>query len=255
MREEVAAMTGKYLLSLESEDTRVDWQTSGWLEQQGATPFSDNKQMTPEGAPFVYYTVKQQIMLGDSKGTFRPQASLSRKESAAILYRLIEDRIDTASLHIMGFYAIKSYPNIDKISLLDRVYMGWSHMDYSEQGLAWVNTAPGDWGFPKGWKEVIAESDKHQVPRDLVVFYDDANLADFLKDTEAQKTFISSVMHIVNQDEYGFGGVCLDFEGLKDESVQDEYVLFLTELRAKLLENNKKLTVALPLLFTTKDMI
>jgi hypothetical protein len=245
LREEVGAMAGIYLLERLPGSERKSWLDGEWRKEQAASPLADAGWVRADLAPYFFYAVKQGILEGDQTG-FQPQSPLSRQEAAAIISRLINLETAKAELQATGFYAISSYGNLDKTRYLNQMILGWSHLDYSQPGAARLDTSTTEFKIPPGWNEVTEEAERDKVGTGLMVFADDTrqHVADFLRDPAAQTAFMNSLLSVVKDPQYGFSGVCLDFEELKDESLRPLYAEFLRQLKARL--GDLRLTVAVP---------
>lgn len=248
-REEVAALIGQFLLDSQPEDFRNKWIQSGWNDERTAKQVKDDGQIAQALAPFVYYAINQGIVEGDETG-IRPKDTLSRQEAAAIIYRLANKAAAGRHLNLYGYYAIKSYPAIQQIPVLSQVAFGWSHLKYETAGEAGLQTADTEYRIPDGWEQPVQAAKTAKTPSDLMVYYSNENLRDFLKDKPAQKAFIDSLLQTLNRADYGFTGVSIDFEGLKDSASAADYVQFLTSLKAGL--GSRPLTVAVPPVFYYK---
>lgn len=245
-REEVAGVIGRYLLQSETEDEVVKWETEGWQEIEKSYVFNDQDDIDQEIKPYLLYAAYRGIMNGDQKGNFRPKASLTRGEAAAVIERTVHERIKDRTLSPIGFYAIKSFNNIDKMSLLDQVIFGWSNLDYKAPGNAQLNTKSSEYSIPAGWESAIHRADQEQIPKELMVYSDnkEQKLSRFLNDQAARQAFLHSLSDTLANESYGFTGVCIDFEGLKNEEDQAPFLEFLNELKGSL--DGKSLTVAVP---------
>ncbi|MBP1964495.1 glycosyl hydrolase family 18 protein [Paenibacillus aceris] len=232
-REEVASVVGKALLDSQTAEARDRWMAQGWKAEKEKRSFVDREAMKENFGPYAYYAVNQGIMEGDQTG-FHPQQSLTRKEAAAIIYRLINKEVAARELEKVGFYAIRSYTAIQRLPLLNQVTLGWSHLEYSATGTAKLETASTEYRIPTGWEEVVQSANTAKINKDLMVYYGEKNLKDFLKDEPAQKAFIQSLKAVVTDSKYGFTGVTMDFEGLMDEASAPDYILFLKALKAAL---------------------
>ncbi|MDR6554694.1 glycosyl hydrolase family 18 protein [Paenibacillus qinlingensis] len=242
-REEVAMLVGKSLLDSESEKTRQQWLTSDWLNERIVRGFKDDSAMNEAMKPYVYYAAHRGIMEGDQSG-FNPKESLIRKQAAAVIYRLIDKRIAEQKIDVTGYYAIQSYAAIEQMNKLSHVILGWSNLSYSTAGTASLNINSTVNRVPSGYEEVLAAANAAQIPKELMVFYDGANLKDFLKDQAARAAFMSSLLHTLKDPAYSFTGVSIDFEGLKDAASAADYTHFLQELKSQL--GSLTLSVAVP---------
>ncbi|MGF9914061.1 glycosyl hydrolase family 18 protein [Paenibacillus ehimensis] len=244
-REEVAAAIGKYLLSLEAPDFAKRWTEDEWTKERELRQFSDHGVIGQGLAPYVYYAVRQGIMEGDGNG-FRPASSLTRKEAAATIYRLLNAGLGERKLEVTGFYAIRSYPAIQRMPLLDRVAFGWSGLSYAGVGSAKLDTKATEYRFPEGWQEPVDAATRAKLGKELMIFAAEPRdrVKEFLRDAAARKSFVESLKAVLSETGEAFTGVCLDLEGLKEADAAADYVAFLREVKAGL--GSKTLTVAVP---------
>ncbi|MCY9659814.1 glycosyl hydrolase family 18 protein [Paenibacillus anseongense] len=230
-REEVASIVGKALLDAQTAEARSSWTLQGWQNEKNKRNFADSDALNQNLLPYAYYAVNQGIMEGDQLG-FHPKQSLTRKEAAAIIYRVIQTEVDTRKLDTVGFYAINSYPAINHMPLLDQVTFGWSHLKYEAPGNAQLETTTTEYRIPSGWEKVVQTANTANIQKNLMVYYGEKNLKDFLKDEPAQKAFIQSLKGVLTDARYGFTGVTMDFEGLMDATSASDYSQFLKALKA-----------------------
>ncbi|MFB0842151.1 glycosyl hydrolase family 18 protein [Paenibacillus oleatilyticus] len=244
-REEVAAAIGKYLLSLETSDVAKRWTEGEWTKEKELRRFSDHGAIGQSLAPYVYFAVRQGIMEGDANG-FRPASSLTRKEAAATIYRLLNAGLGQRKLEVTGFYAIRSYSAIQRMPLLDRVAFGWSRLSYEGAGSAKLDTKSTEYRFPDGWQEPVDAATQAKLGKELMIFATEPRdrVKDFLRDTAARKSFVESLKSVLSESGEAFTGLCLDLEGLKEADAAADYVAFLREVKAGL--GSKTLTVAVP---------
>ncbi|MGF7035624.1 hypothetical protein J2T17_006657 [Paenibacillus mucilaginosus] len=240
-RGEVAAVAGRALLDAQPQEARERWMSQGWQEERERRKYTDGDTMGEGLRPYAYYAVNRGIMEGDETG-FHPQQPLTRKEAAAIFYRLIDAETAGAKLEHTGFYAIRSYPAIGRIPLLSQVTFGWSHLEYPSPGTARLNTEKTEYRIPSGWEEALGAAGSAKAGKELMVYYGDKNLKDFLKDEGAQNAFIDSLKAVLTDKKYGFSGVCMDLEGLLEPASAADYVQFLHSVKKSI--PDYKLTVA-----------
>ncbi|MCR8630434.1 glycosyl hydrolase family 18 protein [Paenibacillus radicis (ex Xue et al. 2023)] len=242
-REEVAAVVGMYLLD-KDESVGPQWISGDWSKERDARAYSDIQIISNKLAPYVFYTINRTVMEGDNQG-FRPKSGLIRSEAAAVINRLIDIETVGQELEITGFYAIKSSPAIARMSLVDNVAMGWSHLEYDTAGTAKLGTNTTTYQVPDGFEEVLKAADQANVNKDLMVFFNEREkLAAFLKDALAQKMFISQLVAKLNDPVFGFSGVSLDLEGLIEESDAPNYTQFVRDVKAAI--GSKTLSVCIP---------
>ena len=193
--------------------------------------------------PYVYYAAHRGIMEGEQAG-FNPKESLIRKQAAAVIYRLIDKSVAEQKIDFTGYYAIQSYSAIKQMNKLSNVILGWSNLVYSGAGTASLNISSSVYRVPSGYEEVIAAANAAQITKELMVFYDGADLKDFLKDQSAKKTFIASLLKTLTDPDYSLTGVSIDFEGLKDAAIAADFTQFLQDLKDQL--GSLTLSVAVP---------
>lgn len=245
-REEVAVLTGRLLLQSMTDQERKQWTDAGWKAEQDKRKFVDASSIHSSYQEFLYYTSSLGIMIGDATGEFRPKASLTRKEAAAIIERVINERITYVQLSGIGYYAIESFKQVDQMSLLNDVKFGWSELSYTANGQASLNMKTGEYAVPSGWESAIQIADQNKVRKELNIFANnkDGQLSKFLLDAPAQAAFIKSTKDALTKNPYGFTGVSVDFEGLMQQSEQAAYTAFLQALKQNL--NGLTMSVAVP---------
>ncbi len=242
-RQEVAMVIGTYLLASESQVARDEWLSEGWQQEREVRAFPDKSSVAAKMQPYLYYAVHRGMMAGEPDG-FKPLEPLTRKQAAAVIYRLIDRQIAAQSIDFTGFYAIQSYGAIDRIDKLSDVIFGWSRLSYESEGRARLDTGTFEYRIPQGYEEVVAAADKAGAGKELMVFYDSADLKSFLKDLPARQAFIDSLMETLDNKAFGFSGVCIDFEGLKDAASAADLTAFLQDLKKRL--GTRTLSVAAP---------
>lgn len=232
-REEVAALMGRFLLESQPADYSKQWLATDWETERDQTAFKDQSKLNAALQPYIYYSVNQGIMMGDLNG-FSPNKPLSRKQAAAVLYRLIDSKLTEQSLDITGYYAISSYSAIQHMPSLTNVAFGWSHMEYKSAGTAELNTASTEYRIPNGSAEALTAADQAQIGKELMIYYTNTNLKDFIKDQSARTSFIDSLMVTLEDPKYGFTGINLDFEGLREVASRADFLSFVKELKGRM---------------------
>lgn len=246
-REEVAVLAGRMLLQKQDDQTQAAWKQAGWKSEAARRKFRDAVQIQSSHRAELYYSASLGIMVGDASGKFRPKASLTRKEAAVIIERMLDERIKETEITGIGYYAIESFKQAQQMQLLNEVKFGWAELSYTADGAASLDLGKGYYAVPSGWESAIQIADQHQVQKELSIFSDnkDNKLSKFLKDLPAQNAFIQSLKEMMNHNNpYGFTGISLDFEGLINSSEQAPYAAFLKTLRQEL--EGFTLSVAVP---------
>lgn len=254
-REEVAVAVGRELFGHMTAEERQRWSDSGWTKERQARAFADDGEIDVSQAVYAYLTAHADIMVGDA-GRFRPDATLTRREAAAILYRAVNERAADAPLEVTGLYAISSYADIDKLDTMRRVAFGWSHLDYAAPGAASLDVDTTEYRFPEDWQSAVQAAQAAGVSRDLMVYANNEGrmLDAFLGDSLAQMAFLASLQAKIEALPDAFTGVTLDWEGLLDERLQNPYVDFLRQVKQAI--GDRPLTVAVqpPFYYKGYDM-
>ncbi|REK71189.1 glycosyl hydrolase family 18 protein [Paenibacillus paeoniae] len=244
-RQEVAMLVGRSLLDAEKQEVREKWLSTEWKKERDTRGFKDRDAISEAMQPYVYYAAYRGMMEGDAAG-FKPGEPLIRKQAAAVIYRLIDKRISGQKTDFTGYYAILSYPAVQHMNKLSDVILGWSHMEYGGSGAAAkLNTGTTEYRIPNGYEEVLNKADQAGLGKELMVFYNDVNLKEFLKDKPAQTAFIESLLATLHNPAYSFTGVSIDFEGLKEAGSAADFVAFLQNVK-KQLGSSYTLSVAVP---------
>ncbi len=162
---------------------------------------------------------------------FLPSHSATRAEAATMLVRVYERYISKVDwLH--GFYAFSSYSQINLTASMDAVSVGWARMESGEDGPVLNSTSAGgnDWVRPSDPTPATDYFTSHGVDYNLCV-YGDAATTQALTDTAAHRAQAVSALVAAAGD---YAGLTIDFEGLKGDTIKENYVTFMEELRSAL---------------------
>ncbi|MGQ8872397.1 stalk domain-containing protein [Paenibacillus sp. TSA_86.1] len=142
-------------------------------------------------------------------------------------------------MHLRAFYAIKAYNEIDLLPSMNSVAFGWSRIDrdgtFTLEGKEYQVPAAAGEVTPKS---IVADAARQQIQPSLMVYALDGNgeLTKVLSDSSLRQKSMDGIKTAVQ--EYGFGGVVLDFEGLgfKLDAVQQQQLLnqYVKQLRESL---------------------
>ena len=182
---------------------------------------------------------------------FLPTHSATREEAAAMLVRVYE-RYNSKVDWLHGFYAFSSYSQINLTADIDAVSVGWARLEYGADGatLNSTNSGGNDWVKPSDPTPATDYFTSHGVDYNLCVFgsaTDSVTLADgsttstvaaVVNDSNARAQAISALVEAAGS----YAGLTIDFEGLKGDTINKNYVTFMEELRAAL-PKNKTLNV------------
>nr|WP_145402403.1 stalk domain-containing protein [Paenibacillus xylanexedens] len=153
-------------------------------------------------------------------------------------------------MHLRAFYAVKSYHEIDLLPSMNSVAFGWSRIDRDGE----FTLEGKEYQIPPAAGEVTPESivagaTEQQIQPSLMVYALDGNgeLTKMLSDSTLRQKSMDGIQAAVQ--EYGFGGVVLDFEGLgfKLDASQQQQLLnqYVKQLR-EVLPSNISISLALP---------
>ncbi|WP_161807561.1 S-layer homology domain-containing protein [Bacillus sp. FJAT-28004] len=242
-REEVAALTAFALLQEKTAEEKQQWLEAGWLEASKQASFGDMNQMDKVLAPYVLRTYADSIMQGDNNGLFLPKKSLSRREAAAIVDRMIGFRSKEHQLEVSVFYAAGGpYKKQERFAATDEVIFDWAKLDYQGEGKASVAFSP-----PSDWKQTITAAEASKSTKTLMIFGNTtlSKLGEFLLDAEARKVFAASVGEVIANPLYGFDRVAIDFEGLIPATYKEPLMELLRGIKENL-SNEVSMTVVVP---------
>lgn len=150
-REEVAVLTGRMLLQELDEQEQDTWSNSGWKTEANKRKFKDATQIDTSYQADLYYSAQLGMMVGDEAGRFRPKASLTRKEAAVIIERMINERMKETEVAGIGYYAIESFKQAQQMQFMNEVKFGWSELSYKADGTASLDLNNSFYSVPKGW--------------------------------------------------------------------------------------------------------
>lgn len=206
------------------------------------------------------------IINGRNKESFDPTAKATKQEAAAMLIRMYNNynnKLET----INGFYAIKSFNQVDKIQGFDSVGFGWSRLDFNQESQQIeLTTSMKNGGhpfyIPTDFQLAVDDVNVGSAAKYLMIFGSNedtvtineknAGLVSLLLNNEAAvDKLIGDITTLTSGLSNGtettqFDGVVIDFEALRDNG-QDKQSLvkFLEKLNMQLDASNKKLMVCI----------
>ena len=209
-------------------------------------PFTDVK--TNTGYIAIAYDIGMIRGVAGPNGQlkFLPTHSATREEAAAMLVRVYE-RYTSKTDWLHGFYAFSSYSQINLTAHMDAVSVGWARLEYGESGPTLNSTSANgnDWVRPSDPTPATDYFTSHGVDYNLCVFgsaTDAVTLADgsttstvaaVVNDSNARAQAISALVEAAGS----YAGLTIDFEGLKGDTINKNYVTFMEELRSALPED------------------
>lgn len=216
-----------------------------------------------------YITMAKDLgIISGSGGKFDPKGTALKEQAAAMMMRMY-NRLNAPIKDLSAFYAISSSPQQDKIADLTSVCFGWSRLTYDPgTNQVILNTAHDgtnnqEYYVPEGFSARIATTEQNNVNTLLSVYSSqDVKITDPLSGTRVGlpeyvltrpdvygkviDDIISQVSLTTRGTETGsFGGVVIDFEGMKGDVLKQDFNAFLKDLREKL-DKSKKLYVTVP---------
>jgi hypothetical protein len=155
------------------------------------------------------------------------------------------------AMHLRAFYAMGSFAQRERISSMDSVAFGWSHLN--EKGE--LTLEGGDFNWPEAAGEItpdtlLDDASAQGVNSYLMVFSGDdkGELTKMLSDETLRSNSIDNIVNLA--ENHNFGGVLLDFEGLgwKLDPLGQQKLLndYVRKLVTKLTAINVKLSLAVP---------
>lgn len=227
------------------------------------------KQLSYLGSPFSdvgtnveYITMAKDlgIIYGIGQNRFNPYGSALREDAAAMLMRMY-DRLNHPLDELHAFYAVKSYPQVNMIEKLDSVSFGWSCLLYDENRKQVVlDTSHNKYGFtiPQGFSEPVGLAKKNNIKTQLMVFasqddkaYDEnkkayTGLLEYILSTSELRSNV--IQNIIRQiaisgadgSNVVFDGVVIDFEAMKGNTLKNNFISFLSELRNEMTKSGIK---------------
>jgi len=241
----------------------MDYDTlAGQLDYLGQ-PFPD------VDAKLGYITVAKDIgIISGYGGKFHPEGTALKEQAAAMLMRMY-NRLNAPIKELNAFYAISSNSQQEKITELSSVCFGWSRLTYDAMTNQVILNTTNDetnsheYSVPEGFSSRIEKAEQNNVITLLSIYSSqDTKIVPSYSETsvglpeyvltrpEVYKKVIEDILNKVNLTSRGsetgsFGGLVIDFEGMKGEVLKQAFNDFLKELRGKL-DKSKKLYVAVP---------
>lgn len=213
-------------------------------EKKNSLPFSDVTGR--RGYIAVAYAIG--MTNGTSPSTFSPDSSATRAQAAAMLVRIYE-KLHQKTDWVHGFYAISSYSQLFLTDYMNTISAGWSRMtwDGERARLSTTGAAGNEYYIPSGYHEITSYLEDGRKGLHLSVYMDGSATRELLASPEGREQAVDEILRelTVSYREIGknpYGGVTIDFEGLRAASAQD-FVTFLTQLSKKVHSINKTLYV------------
>ena len=147
---------------------------------------------------------------------------------------------------VHGFYAFGSFAQRALIAGMDSVSFGWSVMEWDEETGARLNTSAeggNQWRIPAGSEIIMEYIEEKYVRGNLNVFMDTTiGLNELLACEASRSEAVAAIMTEVFRKSF-FGGVTINFEGLRGEYSRENFTAFLTELSRYLQASRLRLYV------------
>jgi spore germination protein YaaH len=216
-----------------------------------------------------YITIAKDLgIINGSGGKFDPKGTALKEQAAAMMMRMY-NRLNAPVEDLNAFYAISSNTQQDKIADLTSVCFGWSRLTYDPGANQVIlntlhdGTSNQEYYVPEAFSARIATADQNNVNTLFSVYSSqDTKITDpqsgtqvglpgyVLARPDVYRKVIDDIISQVNLATRGtetgsFGGVVIDFEGMKGDVLKQDFNAFLKELREKL-DKSKKLYVTVP---------
>ncbi|QZY54008.1 glycosyl hydrolase family 18 protein [Crassaminicella profunda] len=156
-----------------------------------------------------------------------------------------------------GFYAIRSYPQVEMLNSFNSVGFGWSRVEVNNENMVTLRLDKGSsFCLPSGFSEVVDKSYENHVSPNLMVYASQCHkdndgigiIEHILKNQNEKdnliKQIVSNTKQVQKENEIGsFEGVIIDFEDITKETLAQPFNDFLKALKNELDQYNKKLYV------------
>ncbi len=154
-----------------------------------------------------------------------------------------------------GFYANASYSQLALTDQMDAVSLGWGQLRLDPATGPWVDedgSTGNPWAVPQGAEEVTAYLAAREIPYNLCVYASASATAETAEGEEVpvlaaaiSPDYRAATVQVLTEAAEDYGGLTIDFEGLKREETRADFSAFMADLRAALPEG-KLLYVAVP---------
>lgn len=193
------------------------------------------------------------IINGTGPTTFAPRETAKREEAAAMMIRMAQ-KLETKIKDLHGFYAIRSYHQVELLKDFNSVSFGWSRLGHSKEKGYYLETTKekdkdNDFVIPLGYEKPLQAAKKAKLKTHLMIYANDTsrigesgNLTEFLGTTSEQAKVIAQIADQISDKKLNLDGVVIDFEEMKGEVKKVQFVSFLQSLRYAL--NGKRILVA-----------
>ncbi|WP_165916228.1 glycosyl hydrolase family 18 protein [Marinisporobacter balticus] len=159
-----------------------------------------------------------------------------------------------------GFYAIKSYPQIELLPNFDSVGFGWSHLSVHEENKVQLEMNTNNaFYLPEDFSKIVNKAHEGNVSTNLMVYasqytkdqYGVGLVEHIITSEEEKKSVIKQIVASVNHierdgEEAAFDGVVIDFEDIINVELAPKFNDFLKALKEELNKDHKKLYVTVP---------
>lgn len=218
-----------------------------------------------EGSEYTNIVKDFGITNGADGVNFLPESGAKREEAVAMLIRMY-NRLNTKVNELHGFYAIKSFNQVDMIQDLNSISFGWSRLEYDESidkfSVSLEGNGKSDFFLPEGYINPINNAKQGNLPIQLNIFASNETkvhnpisgekmgmVEHLLSNADSQAEVILQIVNALNStgnenDIISFDGIVVDFENLRGEKLKKQYNEFLLKLKEELVKNSKKLYVA-----------
>ena len=192
------------------------------------------------------------IVAGLGANMFNPKGKASREEGAVMISKMYE-KVKTPFKEINAFYASSSYKQVDRISDVSTTSFAWGDIKFDTR----AGKPTFQVLYPKGFEGPLKKADGN-ANLSVLLSEEVVSLANgekttlatqIIRDKAQRDDVINKIIQELNKskDELkgaSFGGVVIDFEGMKGNELKENFIQFLKELKVKLAASQKKLYVA-----------
>lgn len=215
-----------------------------------ALQFNRQKSAFSDVTRFIGYTNLLKdfgIVKGSGNNLYKPTATATREEAAAILVRMY-NKLKDGMNNLHAFYSSGAYSQKDMISGLSSISFDWLTLKTDE------NKVELKLSLPFGYEEPLKMAQAQGIPTHLMLLVDNnqsftlkdgttqAILEYILRNEDVHQKLIENIVTYLN-GSVPFDGITIDFESMKDESMAPLFNSFLTQLKEALNPTGKKIVV------------
>lgn len=169
-------------------------------------------------------------------GKLPDEFKLETKDDFSSILSKYYDYIMKKDMNYYGFYAIKSYEQLNHTKYFDATIVGWSNFD--ENGIFTTTKGRTEFRKPEGAEQVLSKIEENGKSYLMVFESDRVKYEKILSSEENIK--------LITENLKDYDGICLDLESMRDENgIKEKYNTFVNNIK-KANPDKKIITVVHP---------